>query len=235
MDSVSPLDCAGRRRSPATLSGFHQGRPPRNKGLRYPPDPPTVEGIIAVMRAAGDRPDGLRLRGVIVVLWRAGLRISEALALAESDLDRTRGAVLVRRGKGGKRREVGMDRWAWEQLEPWLQVRAGLPVGTLFCVLRGPTCSRPCSPAGIRTQLRHAARAAGVRRRFAPHQLRHAHAVEMSREAVPLVVIQRQLGHADLGITSTYLRRIDNTEIIHAVHARPAPMIPATNGLLSLS
>jgi integrase len=105
------LDCAGRRRSPATMSGFHQGRPPRNKGLRYPPDPPTVEEIIAVMRTAGDRPDGLRLRGVIVVLWRAGLRISEALALQESDLDQTRGAVLVRRGKGGKRREVGMDRW----------------------------------------------------------------------------------------------------------------------------
>ena len=184
------------------------------------------------MCAAGDRPDGVTLRGVIVVLWRAALRVSEALALAESDLDKTRGAVLVRRGKGGQRREVGMDRWAWEQLEPWLQVRAELPVGALFCVLRGPTCARPCSPAGIRTLLRNAARAAGVRRRFAPHQLRHAHAVEMSREGVPLVVIQRQLGHADLGITSSYLRAIDNTEIIHAVYERPAPMIPATTGLI---
>ena len=58
-----------------------------------------MEEIIAVMRTVGDRPDGLRLRGVIVVLWRAGLRISEALALAESDLDRTRGAVLVRHGQ----------------------------------------------------------------------------------------------------------------------------------------
>ena len=168
---------------------------------------------------------------MIVVLWRAGLRISEALALQESDLDRTRGAVLVRRGKGGKRREVGMDRWAWEQLDRWLEARAALPVGALFCVLRGPTSGRPCSPAGIRTLLRNAARAAGVRRRFAPHQLRHAHAVEMSREGVPLVVIQRQLGHADLGITSSYLRGIDNTEIIHAVHQRPAPMILATTGL----
>jgi site-specific recombinase XerD len=62
-------------------------------------------------------------------------------------------------------------------------------------------------------------------------QLRHAHAVEMSREGVPLFVIQRQLGHADLGITSVYLRGIDNTEIVHTVHERPAPMIPATNGL----
>jgi integrase len=77
-----------------------------------------VEEIIRVMRAAGDGPVADRLRGLIVVLWRSGLRISEALALAESDLDRRRGAILVRRGKGGKRREVGMDSWGWEQLDP---------------------------------------------------------------------------------------------------------------------
>jgi site-specific recombinase XerC len=62
------------------------GRAPRNKGLRYPPDPPAVEEIVAVMRAAGDSPEGVRLRAIIVVLWRAGLRISEALALNETDL-----------------------------------------------------------------------------------------------------------------------------------------------------
>ena len=118
-----------------------------------------------------------------------------------------------------------------EQLQPWLEIRATLPVGSLFCVLRGPTRGRPCSAAGIRVQLHAAAHAAGARRRVAPHQLRHAHAVEMSREGVPLLVIQRQLGHADLGITSVYLRGIDNTEIVHAVHERPAPMISATNGL----
>jgi len=142
MESVAPLDCAGRRRSLATLSSFHQGRPPRNKGLRYPPDPPTVEKIIGVMCAAGDDPDGLRLRGVIVVLWRAGLRISEALAVAETDLDGDRGAVIVRAGKGGRRREVGMDRWAFEQLRPSLELRTQLPVGPLFCVLHGPDARR---------------------------------------------------------------------------------------------
>ncbi len=184
-----------------------------------------------MMRAAGDASDGIRLRGLIVVLWRAGLRISEALALTESDLDAGRGAILVRHGKGGKRREVGMDRWAWEQLAVWLTLRAPLPVGALFCVLRGPTRGRPWAPAGVRAQLHDAAARAGVRRRFAPHQLRHAHAVEMSREGVPLLVIQRQLGHADLAITSVYLRGIDNTEIVDAVHERPAPMIPAHNGL----
>jgi site-specific recombinase XerD len=233
MESAPSIDCAGRNRSPATLPGYHRGRPPRNKGLSYPPDPPTVEEIVAVMHAAGESLDGIRLRALIVVLWRAGLRISEALALAETDLDPERGALLVRHGKGDRRREVGMDRWAWDQLTAWLAVRTTMPVGPLFCVMRGPTRGRPCSPATIRVQLRTVAATAGVRRRFAPHELRHAHAVEMSREGVPLVVIQRQLGHAHLGITSVYLRGIDNTEIIHAVHERRAPMISASAGLQS--
>jgi hypothetical protein len=54
------LDAAGRRRSPATLPDFHAGRAPRNKGIRYPADPPTVEEIIAVMRGAGDGVQGRR-------------------------------------------------------------------------------------------------------------------------------------------------------------------------------
>jgi site-specific recombinase XerD len=58
--------------------------------------------------------------------------------------------------------------------------------------------------------MRHLAAAAGVRRRFAPHQLRQGHAVEMAREGVPLNVIQRQLGHVNLGITSIYLQGIDS-------------------------
>ena len=115
MNDTPLLDAAGRLRSPATVPGFHCGRPPRNRGLRYPADPPPVEEVVAVMRVAGESAYGLRTRALIVVLWRAGLRISEALALAESDLDRDRGAILVRRGKGGKRREVGMDRWAWDR------------------------------------------------------------------------------------------------------------------------
>jgi integrase len=115
------LDAAGRRRSPATMPGFHAGRPPRNNGHRHPADPPTVEEIVAVMRAARDgRRHGCRLRGTIVVLGRAGLRIHEALALNEPDLDHRRGALLVRRRKGGHRREVGMHEWAREHLQRWI-------------------------------------------------------------------------------------------------------------------
>jgi len=225
------LDSAGRRRSPAAVPGYPAGRPPRNKGMRYPADPPTVEEIVAVMRQVGTSRHGARLRALIVVLWRAGLRIQEALALAEHDLDAHRGSILVRRGKGGRRREAGMDEWGFEQLRPWLVERARLPVGPLLCVIDGPTRGRPLNAAGVRVEFRRVAERAGVRRRFAPHQLRHAHALELAREGVPLNIIQRQLGHANLGTTSIYLQGIDTEEIIAAVHARRAPMMPASAGL----
>ena len=114
----SLLDAAGHRRSPVTMPGYHRGRPPRNKGRRYPADPPSIDEIIAVMRAAGSGQNAARLRALIVLLWRAGLRVSEALDLAESDLDRQHGGILIRRGKGGKRREVGMDSWGKRRDKP---------------------------------------------------------------------------------------------------------------------
>jgi site-specific recombinase XerD len=207
------VDSAGRRRSPATMPGYHAGRPPRNKGMRYPADPPTVEEIVAVVRLTGDDAHGWRLRAMIVVLWRGGLRIQDALALTEHDLDHRRGSLLVRNGKGGRRREVGMDEWGWEHVRPWLTARADLPVGPLFCIIDGPTRGRPWSGAAVRNELRRVAARAAVRRRFAHHQLRHAHALELAREGVPLNIIQRQLGHANLGTTSMYLQGIDPEEI----------------------
>jgi site-specific recombinase XerD len=178
MSSVQPLlDAAGRRRSPATMPGARAGVAPRNKGQRYPADPPTVDEIVAVMRQAAHDRYGHRLNASIVVLWRAGLRIHEALSLIETDLDRGRGSVLVRHGKNDRRREVGMDAWAWSAIDPWLADRLKLPVGALFCVIDGPTRGRAWSASAARVELRQLALKAGVRRRFAPHQLRHAHAV----------------------------------------------------------
>jgi integrase len=68
------------------------------------------------MREAGRRRYADRTRALIATLWRAGLRISEALALTESHLDLKSGSVFVRVGKGGKRRTVGMDDWAWDHV-----------------------------------------------------------------------------------------------------------------------
>jgi integrase len=111
--SVSPL----LKPPAASLAGHPTGLSRRaaaaqTRGCATRPDPPTVEEIVAVMRQAGDGAHGALLRALIVLLWRAGLRIHEALTLTEHDLEPRAGSVLVRHGKGGRRREVDMDRGA---------------------------------------------------------------------------------------------------------------------------
>ena len=109
MGSVVLVDAAGRRRSVATMPGHRCGQAPRNKGMRYPADPPRRRSCWSCVSLATRAWPAVA--GLIVVMWRARLRIGEALALTESDLDEARGAILVRHGKGNKRREVGMDQW----------------------------------------------------------------------------------------------------------------------------
>ena len=146
-----------------------------------------------MMRQAGHDRHGLRIRALIAVLWRAGLRVSEALALNETDIDERRGSLLIRHED--RRREAGMDQFGFEQLAAWLVHRLSLSPGPLFCVIDGSTRGRRWAATAARAELRQLAVNAGVRRRFAPHQLRHARAVELAREGVAINIIQRQLGH----------------------------------------
>jgi hypothetical protein len=209
MTTMSVLDAAGRRRSPATMPGYHAGRAPRNKGIRYPADPPTVDEIVVVIRhtaeerhgwlAASDDRHAVARRAA----HRGGARARRARPRPAARLD----SGPPRQGRPAPRGRDG--RVGWEQLRPWLAARVELPVGPLFCIIDGPTRGRPWSGAAVRTEFRRVAAQAGVRGRFAPHQLRHAHALELAREGVPLNIIQRQLGHANLGTTSIYLQGID--------------------------
>jgi len=218
------LHRGGRRRSPATLPGFHAGHAPGNKGLRYPADPPKVEEIIAVMRTAGDGAHGRRLRGLIVIMWRAGLRI-QGSPRAQRGRSRSPTRLIAGAARQGRAPcEVGMDAWGWEQLQPWARAAARAS-GRSAAV-----CHQRCDARAPLVAGRGPRRAA-AHRRFAPHQLRHAHAVELAREGVPLIVIQRQLGHSNLGITSVYLQGIDSGEIIETVHAQRAPMMPVSVSL----
>jgi hypothetical protein len=117
MTVCAVFDAAGRRRLPATMSGYHAGRAPRNKGQLYPADPPTVEEIIAVMRQDPDDRLSARLRAVIVVLWRGGLRVQEALGLGEHDRDPRRDRCSCAAPKAAAKREIGMDAWGWQRCQ----------------------------------------------------------------------------------------------------------------------
>ena len=221
MTVLSVLDAAGRRRSTATLPGYHAGRPPRNKGIRYPADPPTLDEIVSVMRHTSDDRHGWRVRGDgRRLVARRATHPGGAGALRAQPRPPARIDSRPPR-QGRPSREVGMDEWRWEHLRPWLNARTELPVGPLLCIIDGPTRGRPWSGAAVRGEFRSLAARAGVRRRFAPHQLRHA--LELAREGVPLNIIQRQLGHANLGTTSIYLQGINPEEIIAAMPTRRAP------------
>jgi integrase len=65
-----------------------------------------------VMRHAADDRHGWRVRAMIVVLWRAGLRVQEAIALAEHDLDHRRGSLLVRNACGWRSAALEAERAA---------------------------------------------------------------------------------------------------------------------------
>ena len=92
---------------------------------RLPPEVLTDAEVCALMRACSRHaPTGVRNRALITLLYRAGLRISEALSLYPKDLELADGSVRVLNGKGGRSRTVGPDPGAAAIIERWLEARS---------------------------------------------------------------------------------------------------------------
>jgi len=199
-----------------------KGRTPPNKNKKYPPEVLTDDEVHALIGQCSARtPTGLRNRALMAVLYRAGLRISEALALRPKDLDSEAGTVRVLVGKGKRDRTVGMDAGAFAVVARWLGVRAHLGIDAargapLFCTLAG----RPLLASYVRTMLPRLARGAGIPKRVHPHGLRHTHAAQLAREGVPLNVIQAQLGHSNIATTSHYLQHVAPQQLIRVMKGR---------------
>lgn len=174
--------------------------------------------IEALMRACSRRaPTGVRNRALIAVLWRSGLRLGEALALQAKDVDLEAGTLVVQRGKGGKRRVVGLDAGTAALVTRWLEVKRSRGIrGPLFSSLRG----LPMDQSYVRHLLPRLARRAGVERRAHAHGLRHAFAVGLARENVPLITIRDALGHSSAAATQVYLSRVGGHEAVQAIRAR---------------
>lgn len=193
---------------------------PANKGKKLPPEPLTGDEVRTLISMCSKRAlTGVRNRALIVVLYRAGLRISEALSLRTKDLDVEAGTLRVLHGKGDRSRVVGLDDGAWAVLQVWLDRRAaaglkGQP--PIFCTLRG----EPIKASYIRALLPRLARRAGIERRVHAHGLRHTHAYELSREGTPLLVIQTQLGHASAATTDRYIAHLNPAVAVEAIRSR---------------
>jgi len=194
--------------------------PSASMSRRRPPEVLSEAEAIALLKACSTRaPSGVRNRALIAVLWRCGLRISEALALELRDVDLDAGTVRVRHGKGDRSRTVGLDEQTTAMLARWIDRRRKLGPGArapIFCTLQGGRIDS----SYVRRLLPRLARKAGIDRRVHAHGLRHTYAAELAREGTAINVIRDALGHTSLAVTDRYLRDVAPTHVIDTMRAR---------------
>jgi site-specific recombinase XerD len=196
---------------------------PTSTSRRRPPEVLSEAEAIALLKACSTRaPTGVRNRALIAVLWRCGLRISEALSLELRDVNLDAGTVRVRHGKGDRSRTVGIDEQTTALLARWLDRRKQLSPGArapIFCTLQGGRIDS----SYIRRLLPRLAAKAGIDRRVHAHGLRHTHAAELAREGTPINIIRDDLGHTSLAVTDRYLRDVAPQAVIDTIRARHWP------------
>ena len=127
--------------------------------------------------------------------------------------------MRVLHGKGDRARAIGLDPTAFAVIARWMDARRHLGIdgwAPLVCTLRG----KRLWPSYVRALLPRLARKAGIEKRVHAHGLRHTHAAELVRERVPVNLIQKQLGHANLSVTSCYLDHLAPGEVIDAMKGR---------------
>ena len=164
-------------------------------------------------------PTALRMRALLAVLYRSGLRISEALALYPKDVDLQTGAIRVLHGKGDKPRTAALDPGALAMLQLWLNRRSQLGFsGTdpVFCTRSG----QQLTTGYIRRWLPRVARQAGIEKRVHAHGLRHTHAAELRSEGIDVGIISKQLGHQSIATTARYLDHIAPLAVIETIGRR---------------
>lgn len=160
---------------------------------------------------------GTRNRALIAVLYRSGLRVSEAIALTADDVDPVSRTLRVRRR--GRQRTLSVDPGAFAIVERWLARRRerDLPdPAPLFCTLKG----EPLKPSYIRALLPRLARKAGIDKRVSAEILRRTLALELVREGVPVGLIQAHLGHSNPVTTARFLARVTPGGLVGAMQRR---------------
>ena len=153
------------------------------------------EEVVALLDAATN----LKHRALLMTLYSAGLRASEAVHLRLEDIDSRRMMIRVAQGKGRKDRYVMLSGKLLETLRRyWLETR---PDPWLF---PGQASGGPLTYGSVDRFFARAKDKAGIRKRVSPHSLRHSFATHLLERGVNIRVIQRLLGHRSLRSTEIY-------------------------------
>lgn len=141
-------------------------------------------------------------QAIAMVMYGAGLRISEALALEVTDIDGPRGVIRVRHGKGDKAREAKLSNSLYEWLRQyWGRVRPPKPY--LFASHK---TGKPPQQETVRKAIAKAAKQAWIKKHVIPHVLRHSFATHLLEQGTDVHVVGALLGHASLQSTARYAR-----------------------------
>lgn len=193
---------------------------PANKGKKYPPEVLSPEEVSELLKTPSNRaPTGIRNKAMLYLGYRAGLRLSEVLALYPKDVETDKGIIRVLHGKGDKARTVGLPPDACVALDRWLDKRKAMKLGSrspLFCTLDG----KPLSDAYVRALMKRLRDRADIQKRVHFHGLRHTCAWELAKENVPMPIIQKALGHTSLQTTDRYLRHVAPIDVIDVMKSR---------------
>lgn len=173
--------------------------------------------------------NGLRNLATVLLMLRAGLRVSEVSHLRPADLDRQTARLMIRNGKGDKDRAVFLDPELLAVVGLWLEKR---PAGEwLVCSLRRgvrgygtASYAGQFTSRGIQQMLARASKTAGVRR-VHPHMLRHTFATTELTRGVPLNQLQADLGHSWLSTTAIYLHLVDGQREQSARERKPLGIV----------
>jgi integrase/recombinase XerD len=167
---------------------------------RYSPLPAvlSVNEVHAVLRALREP----RYQAIAMVMYGAGLRIDEALALEVRDIDGNRGVIQVRHGKGNKAREAKLTPMLYQWLRQyWARERPPTPY-----LFGSRTTGKPPIKSTVRKALAHAGKDARIKKPVRPHVLRHSFATHLLDEGVDIRVVQALLGHESIRTTARYTR-----------------------------
>lgn len=199
---------------------------PAPRTPRRLPRPLAVDDCQVLMTPAEKQDEVSEVRDAAIaeLLYGAGLRVGELVALDVRDVDLTRGEVRVQ-GKGGKERVVPLPAAARKALAAWLapRRRPGVLGEPLFVALRARRGAAPrrLDARDVRRRLARRALAAGLADRVHPHRLRHSYATHLLDMGADLRAIQELLGHASLSTTQKYTAV--SAERLVAVYDRAHP------------
>lgn len=186
------------------LYGITLDRPEVAKRLPWPKVVSKLPDILSSgeVQAVLDAVPSLKCRAVLMTLYGAGLRISEACSLKTTDIDKARQVIHVRDGKGGRDRVVMLSGRLYSFLRLyWKAEQARGP--QLF---PGQTPSGCIAQEAVRKALEVAVQRVGLKKHVTPHVLRHCFATHLLEAGEDLRTIQMLLGHQSLRTTCRYTR-----------------------------